>query len=125
MAVFNVDVQTRSTVGAKTYVTTQQYSGTKFNAHRVLVPNQAVDLEVPFAVDVSAIKNLFIRASRDLTLETNADKPPGNIIQLRKDTPLIWNEHAYFDCPLDVDVVGFFFTNPSGYDAMVEMEVLE
>jgi hypothetical protein len=90
------------------------------------IPGASTDLEIPLAVDVSALKSLIISADRDMTIETNSGSAADATINLRADEPLIWHSNAYFSNPFGAtDVTSIFVTLAAGDASVLTIETLQ
>lgn len=65
------------------------------------------------AIDVSALKSLFIKSTTPITLETNNATTPDDSFSLEADEPLVWHEDSPYACPLGTDVTQIFITEPN------------
>jgi len=76
------------------------------------VAGSTTDKEVVVAIDVSQIKELIIKASVDMTLETNDGTTPDNTIALKANFAYVWaKDYSYDTCKLTVDVTKLYLTN--------------
>jgi hypothetical protein len=90
------------------------------------IPGASTNLEVIVAVDVSALKSLFLFCSRDVTIKTNSSGSPDNTINLRAGEPLHWHTNAYFANPLlAADVTSIFVTLAAGDAATLYWDDLQ
>lgn len=114
------------TNGSRSIVTTKQYTGGAQQSINEAVNDSVTDLEMIIAIDVSAIKHIYIKADVDMTLETNDGTTPTDTINLKANVPYIFNADidAYFTNLLTADVTSIFMTNASGTDGTLELEVL-
>lgn len=93
----------------------------------IAVPNDSVPVQVSMAIDVSALKSLYIKSDQDVTLETNSSSTPDDTINLIANQVLLWSVNDYAANPFAsaVDVVNLFFTNSGGSAATVSVRVLQ
>ncbi len=82
------------------------------------------NFEIALALDVSAVKSIYICSDKDITLETNDGATPDDTIALSANVPYIWNTESYDALLLTVDVTSIFITNASGATANLVIEVL-
>lgn len=75
--------------------------------------------QVNLAIDVSAVKSFWIKASAALTLKTNSNGSPADTIVLKAGVPYVWNSDSYDTFKLGTDVTAFFFNNASASAATV------
>lgn len=91
------------------------------------IPKNSTDLALVIAMDVSALRGLYICSDVNLTIETNSGSAPDNTIALKAGVPLTWtNEggNAYFACPFTVDVTTIYATNADlTNDATLEIQL--
>jgi len=90
----------------------------------VTVPDESSDMLVNFALDVSQIKAIYIVADQDVTLETNDSGSPDDTISLAAGVPYVWTTDSYDSCLLTADITKLYFTNASGSEATVQLEVV-
>ncbi len=82
------------------------------------------DTLVNVAIDVSAIKSLYICSDVAMTLETNSSSAPDDTISLIAGVPLEWQAGvSYYACPLTVDVTKVYLTNVA--QAAFELYVIQ
>ena len=55
------------------------------------IPENATDLQVAFALDVSQLKSLFIMSDKAIVIKTNSSSAPDNTFEIAADTPWMWN----------------------------------
>lgn len=91
----------------------------------VLVSDGATALQINVAIDVSALKALFICADQDLTIETNSSGSPDDTLEIKADVPLVWTPDCGYACPLSADVAALFLANASGEDATLQVRLLQ
>lgn len=88
------------------------------------IPGDSTDLAVAWTCDYSALKALYIKSTRDLTIETNSGSAPGNSIALKAGKALIWSLNCGLACPFTVDVTGLFITLAAGVAATLDIRSL-
>jgi hypothetical protein len=92
----------------------------------IAVPDSSTDLQATVAIDVSAMKSLFLLSDQDVTIETNSGSAADDTITLKAGIPLIWeNVSGYYTNPLGTDVTDLYITNDSGSSATVTLRVLQ
>lgn len=69
--------------------------------------------EIAVAIDVSAVKSFWVKASAALTLESNSSSAADDTIVLKAGIPYRWNSDSYDSFLLGTDVTSLFFTNAS------------
>jgi hypothetical protein len=74
----------------------------------------ASDFQVNLAIDVSALKGLYIVATAAMTLETNDGTTPDDTITLVANQPLVWTSVSLLTNPLGTDVTEIFVTSTAG-----------
>lgn len=94
------------------------------------VADGVTDQEVVLAVDVSALKSLYMLSTKDVTVETNSASTPDNVFTLKANVPFIWQAGgpALRDtagAAVTVDIAKLYVTNASGAAAAIEMRVLQ
>ena len=91
------------------------------------VPGASTDLEIIYALDVSAAKVIFMVCDRDLTVETNDGTTPDATVSLKAGVPLWWDStSAYYTNPFgSTDITSLFVTLAAGDDATFQLEVLK
>lgn len=114
------------TDGSRSIISTKEYTGGLAQELNEAVNDGATDQLIVIAIDVSAIKNIYIKADQDLTIETNNGTTPDDTINLKANVPYVFNAdiNSYFTNLLTTDVTALYVTNASGTDATLEMEVL-
>lgn len=88
------------------------------------IPADSTDLDVVVALDVSAIKSLYLLSDKDLVIETNDGTTPDDTINLKAGIPYIWNTDSYDTCLLTTDVTKFCVTEENSEAAVLKMECL-
>lgn len=92
----------------------------------IAVAAETTDLAVNLAVDVSALKGLFISSDQDVQIETNGSGGSADdTLQIKAGIPLIWSENCGFANPLTVDVATILITNAGDAAATVKICVLQ
>jgi hypothetical protein len=72
-------------------------------------------LHILWAADVSQIKTLWIVATKDMTLYTNADGGGGGqTLALTANVPKIYQAGLFSACPLTIDVTSIYLDNTPG-----------
>ena len=89
------------------------------------VADSETDYEIAIAIDVSAVKSLYLVSDQDVTFETNDGSAPDNSISLKAGVPYVWHEDSYHVFLLTVDVTSIFITNASGAVATIDLEVVQ
>jgi hypothetical protein len=100
------------------------YSGSASISIEESVANSATDFAVVVAIDVSAIKAIYINSSKAVTMETNSGSAADESISLLADKPYVWTNDSYFANLLETDITVLYFTNASGSAATVNIEVV-
>lgn len=101
------------------------YSGGAQASVSESIPDSSTDLQVTFALDVSAIKSIYIKSDQNITLETNNGSTPDDTLTLLAGVPYIWHTDSYFTNLLTTDITtDIFITNSSGSAALLEIEVV-
>jgi hypothetical protein len=88
------------------------------------IPAGSTDLLLALVLDVSQIASLYIKADRDMLLETNSGSAPGNAISLKAGKPVIWSPNCGMTCPLTVDVTALYVTLAAGEASVLELRCL-
>ncbi|QDV50854.1 hypothetical protein [Gimesia fumaroli] len=91
----------------------------------IAVADSSTDLAINLAIDVSALKLLYMVSDQDLIVETNDGTTPDDTITLKAGKPLVWHEDCGYTNPLGTDVTAFFATNASGGDATLHIKTLQ
>ena len=80
--------------------------------------------QINVAIDISALKLLFISSDQDVTIETNNSSTPDDTIEITANVPLIWTPDCGFACPLTEDVAAMYLANASGEEAAFKVRLL-
>lgn len=88
------------------------------------VEDGETDYKVTADVDQSAMKMLYLESSEDVTLETNDTDSPDDTLDLKAGEPVMWHSDGFASNPFSEDITDLYFTNASGSDAEIVMEVL-
>ncbi len=91
----------------------------------VAVADESTDLQAVVALDVSALKSLYIVSDQAVTIETNDGLSPDDTLTLAAGVPIAWHDTDGTDNPLGTDVTDLYFTNASGNDAIVKIRALQ
>lgn len=83
-----------------------------------------LELEVSFPVEGDQLVGLYIKSSRDMTLETNDGSTPDNTLSLKANVPLLWHTDSPHACPLTADVASIFATLAAGAASTLEIRAL-
>ena len=75
------------------------------------IPASQTDLEIIFALDVSAVLAFFIICDQDITIETNNGTTPDDTISLTANVPYWWRVGSAEAFALGTDVTSIFVTN--------------
>lgn len=81
--------------------------------------------QINVAIDVSALKLLFISSDKDVTIETNNSSTPDDTIEITANVPLLWTPDCGFACPLSADVATLYLANASGAEAALKIRTLQ
>jgi len=100
------------------------YTGSGSISIEETVADAQTDFEINVDIDVSAIKAIYINSTQDVTLETNSGSSPADTISLTANKPYVWTADSYFSNLLTTDVTSMFFTNASGGQATISVEVV-
>lgn len=106
-----------------TVETSNSYSGSSIVEVVESIAIAAADFAINIAIDVSAVKSIFILSDQDLTLETNDGTTPDDTITLKANVPYIWNADSYDVFLLTTDVTQLLLTNASGVIASLRVIV--
>jgi hypothetical protein len=89
------------------------------------IPDNSTDLEIAFALDVSACKSFYITADRAMTIKTNSSSVPDATIQLAAGDCYRWQEDSAEPFLLQDDVTALFVTNTADeLDGTLKAEAL-
>lgn len=91
----------------------------------VTVADAAVDLPVMIAIDVSALKLLYLSSDQDLTIKTNDSGTPTDTLTVSGGKPLVWFEQNGYTNPLSADVTAIYVSNSSGSPAKLIIKTLQ
>ena len=69
------------------------------------------NVQVNLAIDVSALKSLYIKASTACTIKTNSSGSPDDTLVLTAGQVISWHNLMSADNPLTVDVTKIYVTN--------------
>lgn len=103
----------------------KSYTGSSVVAVEESVSNGATDLQINIAIDVSAIKSVYIASDKAVTIETNSGSVPDDTLTLVADVPYEWQTDSYSACLLTVDVTKVYVTNSSGGTATLQIYCLQ
>jgi hypothetical protein len=83
------------------------------------------DVQINIAIDVSALKSLYILSNKALTLQTNNSTTGDDEFTLAADKPLVWYEGCGLPNPFDsaVDVATIFASNAGTVAATLKIRV--
>jgi hypothetical protein len=86
----------------------------------------ASNLLINVAIDVSALKSIFILCSKAATIETNNSSTPDDTISLSAGVPFRWTVNSPFASPFasNVDVTKIYVT-AAGASGTLQMYVLQ
>lgn len=115
-----VQTPSRSVVGLNVAVTAEGH-----NERVVTVPDASTDLQIELPIDVTEMKSLVMKATVDMTIETNDGITPTDTIALKAGEVLKWKTGGYFTNPLSADVTDLYVTNASGAEGELYVSVLE
>ena len=91
-----------------TYV--ESYTGDASDSRAITVPENTTDMLVNVAIDFSQTKSLIFACDFDITIETNDSAAPDDTINLKANSPLMWNADAQFSNPIGTDVTKIYLT---------------
>lgn len=91
----------------------------------VAVADGATALQANLAVDISALKSLYISSDQNLTVKTNSSGSPDDTLTIKANSPLIWTPDCGFACPLTEDVTALYLANAAGEDATLKVRLLQ
>jgi hypothetical protein len=94
------------------------------NAGPVAVNTGVTDQAIAISFAFANVASVFIKATADMTLETNSGSSPADTHTLKANVPLIWFPGFRGANPFTVNVTGFFLTNTSGQQGTFEARVL-
>lgn len=114
------------TNGLRSIISTKEYTGGLAVQLEEAIADSETDKLVVITIDVSAIKNIYLKSDQDITIETNNGTTPDDTINLKANVPYVFNADidSYFTNLLTTDVTGFYVTNASGAIANLVCEVL-
>lgn len=114
------------TDGSRSIISTKDYSAGLATQLDENIADGETDKLVVIAIDVSELKNLYLKSDQDITIETNDGTTPDDTINLKANVPYPFNADlgAYFTNLLTTDVTAFYVTNASGATARLQGEVL-
>lgn len=75
------------------------------------IPASQTNMLITLAVDVSALKSLYISSDETLTIKTNSSGSPTDTLTITGGKPLVWYTGCGFSCPLTGDVTVIYVTN--------------
>lgn len=88
------------------------------------VANSATNFQINVAIDVSALKSIYIVSDQAVTMETNSGSSPNETLNLLAGVPYEWQAGGYFTNLLETDITAVFITNASGATANVSLRAL-
>jgi len=89
---------------------TLTFTGTGHSGFDETIDADQTDVEVEWAVDVSALKLLVMVADQDVTIETNDGGSPVDTIDLIANEPHVWHTDSLYTKKLTTDVTSVFIT---------------
>lgn len=89
------------------------------------IANGSTDFSIPCALDVSAVKSIWISCDVAVTVETNSGSAPDNTLVLKAGIPYIWNTDSYDTFKLTADVTSLKITNASGSAASLLIHAIQ
>ena len=108
--------------GSASRSTTQSFTGSGAISISESVSNGGTDVQINVAMDVSALKSVWINSDQAVTLETNSGSAADETISLLANQPYIWYTGSYFTNLLATDITAIFITNASGATATIQIE---
>lgn len=116
---------TRTTsVSGRSVTSTQEETGEVGQTFEFTIVDSAVDTLIAIAFAIAKLKSIIITVTQNIALETNSATVPDDTINLKSVSAFQWGVGEERTNPFTVDVDGFFFSNSSGFDAVVKIEVL-
>ena len=103
--------------GQKTYV------GTLDIRIAESVPAPSTNFEVFVGIDVSAVKSFYIKASRDMTVESFDGAAAGQTLNLLAGWPYLWTTDSYDTFKFTADITKFQCDLAAGVAATLEILV--
>jgi len=101
---------------------------TESGSARVDVEETVADSETDYqiivpAIDVSALKLIYILSDQDVTVETNSGTAADDTLALKADEPYVWHVSDLNTKLLttDIGVNGIYVTNASGSSATINL----
>jgi hypothetical protein len=91
------------------------------------IPADSTDLLlVGLTIDVSALKSIYIKSDKALTLETNSSSAADETLTLGADTPIIWYDGMPAAMkPFQQDVTALYVTEGASVDANLIIKTLQ
>ena len=113
-----------TSIDGRAVTSTQDVSGEVGQRFVFTIVDSAVDTLIAIAFAISKLKSIIITVDQNVTLETNDGTTPDDTINLKAVSAFQWGVGEERANPFTVDVDGFYFSNASGEDALVTIDVL-
>ena len=78
--------------------------------------------EINIAIDISAVKGIFIMSTKNITVKTNSSGSPTDTITLLANQPYLWSPEDDADIIFTGDVTKLYVANASGASATLTLE---
>jgi len=92
--------------------TTEVFTGDGEADYDGIIPAGAVNLEIDVPVTVANIRSMVLFAATLMTVKTNSTSAPDDTLNINAGTQIVWNTNHSEPCPLTVNVVKFYVSNP-------------
>lgn len=83
------------------------------------------DTEYAIAIDVSALKSLYIHCDTAITIETNSGSVPDDTLTIVANRPVVWEDDSPLTNPLGTDVTSIFVTETASAAGTLTIKTLQ
>lgn len=109
----------------RTIVSDKSFTASSQTSLKETIASGVQDQNHVIAIDVTAVKSIYIHSDQDIKLETNSGSVPDDTLLLKANVPYVWNPDEIDVLKLTVDVTSIHVSNDSPNTATLEIEVLQ
>lgn len=88
------------------------------------IPGSSTDLEIAYALDVSAVVGFFMICDQAMTIETNDGSSPDDTMTLTAGVPYVWHTGKPESFAFTTDITALFATSGDSNDATLKIKAL-
>lgn len=107
------------------FSTTRTYTATGHVSIAESIADGQTARQITIAIDVSALKSLYIKSDQAITIKTNSSGSPDDTLVLEANKEYSWNEDSLDACQLGTDVTAIFVANASGSAAALVIDAIQ